>query len=133
MSISKDILNYYKDNYIEASIAKNGLWFSGKTVRVFLPKKCCGSEISTNGNDINGNSEFPFINGKFSICSKHMTTWKEMWENFGPGGLLEIKADQTMPASFYGHSCIGCGEYNEYAMANQNNGTHKCYSCRTQI
>jgi hypothetical protein len=45
---------------------------------------------------------------------------------------VPIKTDKpTTAPNQQGCSCVGCGNYFPYAVANQADGTLKCWSCRT--
>ncbi len=100
-----------------------------KCIRVWIPTECCGikTDIENSGTDEfqqrpAGVPKYKGYVGKFNYaCQKHMATYLLIWKNFADHSSNQIKQ---------GFNCNTCNNLNEYAEANQPDGTYKCYSCR---
>ena len=101
---------------------------TGKVTKIRIPKICpqCNRPISVRdeGTDSAGNHYADSIN---NACN-HLISYKYIWHDFVVDK-IHLKNKSTNKSS--GMVCKSCKNYNEYAEPNQNDGTFRCYGCRT--
>jgi len=100
-----------------------------------IPKICCGIEtkVTTIVNQNTGLSQFVSAKNR---CDVHLGgSYSDIWGKFGPNGSLlhMLQDDSPKPVEpvVTGHFCVSCNLKNEYAVANQKDGTYVCFECRT--
>lgn len=88
-------------------------------VPIKIPKNCCGIDI-TSGTVFLGADQL------WTYCEKHMTTYKDIWQNFAVRkyGLYYGVMNPL------GINCTLCNLRNDQAEGNQEDGSYICYSCR---
>lgn len=105
---------------------KNGLEFQN-CILIKIPKVCCGTKIIIALN-YSGTDKSATCFGY--SCSKHMNSYQNIWEEYNSNWKFIVNDSSIINTpSSYGHIC-SCGLFNEYAEANQSDGSYKCFNCR---
>jgi len=101
---------------------ENGITHN-KCVLIKIPKVCCGKPTKIAANYL-GTDKSPTAFD--TCCDIHLGSYKDIIKEYKSNWKFQINWPEEQSS---GHTCA-CGYYNEYAEANQKDGSYKCFNCR---